>query len=126
MAQAQQLYAQWFQLADEDKDGSVGGGEAVKFFLRSGLSQAVLGQVRGRSIPDAQRRWWVFGLTVAFHASLCFCRQIWELASGGGPKLNQFQFSSAMRLVALAQVHGKTHTAGIAGGRVPKPRLGTR
>lgn len=32
------------------------------------------------------------------------CVQIWELSSGGGPKLNQFQFSSAMRLVALAQV----------------------
>jgi hypothetical protein len=29
--------------------------------------------------------------------------QIWELSSGGGAKLNQIQFSSAMRLVALAQ-----------------------
>lgn len=34
--------------------------------------------------------------------------QIWEMASGGHAHLNQFQFSSAMRLVALAQVCSRT------------------
>ncbi len=43
---AQQLYEQWFRIADADKDGAVGGAEAVNFFLRSGLPQNVLGQVR--------------------------------------------------------------------------------
>ncbi|GLC36577.1 hypothetical protein PLESTF_001275100 [Pleodorina starrii] len=71
----QQLFEQWFRIADADRDGAVGGAEAVSFFIRSGLPQAVLGQ-------------------------------IWELSSGGGPKLNQIQFSSAMRLVALAQARG--------------------
>lgn len=33
--------------------------------------------------------------------------QIWDLASGGGPALNQLQFNTAMRLVALAQVRAK-------------------
>lgn len=36
---------QWFRLADEDRDGGVGGAEAVKFFTKSGLPQDVLGQV---------------------------------------------------------------------------------
>ncbi len=40
----QQLYEQWFRIADADKDGAVGGGEAVSFFMRSGLPQGVLGQ----------------------------------------------------------------------------------
>ena len=31
-------------------------------------------------------------------------KQIWELASGGGPFLNINQFTTALRLVALAQV----------------------
>jgi len=35
----------WFKLADEDRDGVVGGAEAVKFFLKSGLPQEALGQV---------------------------------------------------------------------------------
>lgn len=47
MAAGAGLDQTWFKLADEDHDGVVGGAEAVKFFLRSGLSQAVLGQVRG-------------------------------------------------------------------------------
>jgi hypothetical protein len=37
--------------------------------------------------------------------------QIWEYASGGGASLNSFQFQTALRLVALAQV----------GGAVPQP-----
>jgi hypothetical protein len=41
------LAEQWFRLADEDKDGKIGGGEAVRFFTRSGLPKDVLGQVRG-------------------------------------------------------------------------------
>lgn len=36
----------WFRAADEDKDGVVGGAEAVKFFTRSGLAPDCLGQVR--------------------------------------------------------------------------------
>jgi hypothetical protein len=36
----------WFKQADQDRDGAVGGHEAVSFFLKSGLSQEVLGQVR--------------------------------------------------------------------------------
>ena len=39
------LIANLFRLADEDRDGAISGGEAVKFFLRSGLSQECLGQV---------------------------------------------------------------------------------
>jgi hypothetical protein len=35
----------WFRLADEDRDGGVGGAEAVRFFTKSGLPQEVLGQV---------------------------------------------------------------------------------
>eukprot|EP00879_Flechtneria_rotunda_P018144 GHRR01019030.1.p1 GENE.GHRR01019030.1~~GHRR01019030.1.p1 ORF type:complete len:320 (+),score=69.79 GHRR01019030.1:263-1222(+) len=35
----------WFRLADEDRDGGVGGAEAVKFFTRSGLPQDVLWQI---------------------------------------------------------------------------------
>lgn len=42
---AQQIYEQWFRVADEDKDGAVGGAETVRFFMRSGLQQAVLGHV---------------------------------------------------------------------------------
>jgi len=38
--------AAWFALADEDRDGAVGGAEAVRFFTRSGLPKDVLGQVR--------------------------------------------------------------------------------
>lgn len=44
-ASVNQLYEQWFQIADEDRDNTISGGEAVKFLFRSGLSQAVLGQV---------------------------------------------------------------------------------
>jgi hypothetical protein len=36
----------YFKIADADKDGMVGGGEAVQFFLKSGLHQETLGQVR--------------------------------------------------------------------------------
>ena len=44
----QQIAAQWFKYADENKSGFVEGGEAVSFFSRSGLPQDVLAQV-GRS-----------------------------------------------------------------------------
>jgi hypothetical protein len=36
---------QWFKLADEDKDGMISGGEAVRFFTKSGLPQPTLGTV---------------------------------------------------------------------------------
>lgn len=45
-AAVNQLYEQRFQIADEDRDNVISGNEAVKFLFRSGLSQAVLGQVR--------------------------------------------------------------------------------
>lgn len=38
-------YDAWFRMADEDKDGAVGGAEAVKFFMRSGLPQETLGYI---------------------------------------------------------------------------------
>jgi hypothetical protein len=44
---------QWFRAADEDRDGVVGGGEAVRFFQRSGLAQEVLGQVRSAAPAGA-------------------------------------------------------------------------
>lgn len=37
----------YFKIADADKDGVIGGGEAVQFFLKSGLPQDTLGQVGG-------------------------------------------------------------------------------
>lgn len=41
----QKLVASLFQSADEDKDGAISGGEAVRFFARSGLAQDILGKV---------------------------------------------------------------------------------
>jgi len=49
------LAEQWFRLADEDRDGKITGGEAVKFFMRSGLPKDVLGQVRWTRLQ--QRLW---------------------------------------------------------------------
>lgn len=46
---------QWFRLADEDRDGGVGGAEAVKFFTKSGLPQDVLGQVNLTSVPAVSK-----------------------------------------------------------------------
>ncbi|KAJ9522271.1 hypothetical protein QJQ45_008099 [Haematococcus lacustris] len=43
----QQLFTQWFRIADQDGDGVVGGAEAVRFFQRSALDQSTLGQVTG-------------------------------------------------------------------------------
>ena len=40
-----QIYSQWFAFADEDRDGCIGGAEAVRFFGRSGLDQQILGQI---------------------------------------------------------------------------------
>ena len=40
-----------FVLADEDKDGSISGGEAVRFFSRSGLEKSVLRQASPGSAP---------------------------------------------------------------------------
>ncbi|KAJ9523147.1 hypothetical protein QJQ45_023960 [Haematococcus lacustris] len=86
----QQLFTQWFRIADQDGDGVVGGAEAVRFFQRSALDQSTLGQV-------------------------------WELASGGAPCLNQMQFSASMRLVALAQARCHCCSTGshANGGRLP-------
>lgn len=39
------LFDNWFRVADKDRDGKVSGGEAVEFFQRSKLPQAVLFQV---------------------------------------------------------------------------------
>jgi hypothetical protein len=40
------LFDKWFKIADEDGDGKVSGGEAVKFFQRSGLPQPCLAEVQ--------------------------------------------------------------------------------
>ena len=48
MSGDQELFESWFRIADGDKDGVVGGVEAVAFFGRSGLPQATLFQVRER------------------------------------------------------------------------------
>lgn len=40
------ILEQWFRLADEDKDGLIGGAEAVRFFMKSGLAPECLSQVR--------------------------------------------------------------------------------
>ena len=49
MAGDQELFEQWFRIADADRDGAVGGSEAVAFFGRSGLPQATLFQAGGRA-----------------------------------------------------------------------------
>ena len=46
MSGDQELFESWFRVADGDRDGVVGGVEAVAFFGRSGLPQATLFQVR--------------------------------------------------------------------------------
>ena len=46
MSSDQELFESWFRVADGDKDGVVGGVEAVAFFGRSGLPQATLFQVK--------------------------------------------------------------------------------
>jgi hypothetical protein len=45
MSTDQELFEAWFRVADADRDGAVGGVEAVAFFGRSGLPQATLFQV---------------------------------------------------------------------------------
>ena len=45
MAAAQALYANWFQIADADRDGRVGGGEAISFLLRSELPKETLRRI---------------------------------------------------------------------------------
>lgn len=65
----------------------------MKFFLRSGLSQECLGQVRA--------------LHIALNSSsdpTSHHVQIWELSSGGAAKLTNPQFGAALNLVSLAQV----------------------
>jgi len=47
-----QLYGQWFDLADADKDGMVSGIEAVAFLSRSGLPKQTLAQVWEMSDTD--------------------------------------------------------------------------
>jgi hypothetical protein len=92
-----QLIATLFRLADEDRDGAIAGGEAVKFFLRSGLSQECLGQVReGGAMQYSEFRSATERLPAHF--------QIWELSSGGAAKLSTPQFGAALNLVSLAQV----------------------
>ena len=158
---------QWFRAADEDRDGVIGGAEAVKFFQRSGLAQEVLGQVReamicpecplGQMLRTArtaaprclwsqcawrgaarwlsaaaivplelafrqqrapwrtpEHRWALHGRLTAISPS-----QIWDLSSSGAASLNKVQFSTAIRLVSLAQVRaGQTSGPGCM-----RPRL---
>ncbi len=41
------LFDSWYRIADVNKDGKVGGGEAVPFLQRSGLSKDALFKVSG-------------------------------------------------------------------------------
>ena len=41
------LFDSWYRIADVNKDGKVGGGEAVPFLQRSGLSKDALFKVIG-------------------------------------------------------------------------------
>ena len=58
MSADQELFESWFRLADRSGTGALGGGDAVAFFGKSGLSQATLFQVRerGRKEQDLARR----------------------------------------------------------------------
>jgi EH domain-containing protein 1 len=47
-------YGSWFQLADEDQDGRLTGGDAVKFFSRSGLAKDMLAKIW--AIADSTRQ----------------------------------------------------------------------
>lgn len=49
------LISTLFRVADADRDGAVGGVEAVQFFARSGLPQESLGQVSVMAL--ALRAW---------------------------------------------------------------------
>lgn len=40
------VWEQYFQIADADRDGKISGGEAVAFFQKSGLPQMTLAKVR--------------------------------------------------------------------------------
>jgi hypothetical protein len=40
------LFNDWFRIADQDRDGRIGGQEAVDFLSRSGLSKDTLYRVR--------------------------------------------------------------------------------
>jgi hypothetical protein len=45
------VWEQFFQIADADRDGKISGGEAVAFFQKSGLPQMTLAKVRkGRAM----------------------------------------------------------------------------
>lgn len=51
------VWEQFFQIADADRDGKISGGEAVAFFQKSGLPQMTLAKVRkGRAMTCAQLR----------------------------------------------------------------------
>ena len=67
------LYNQWFDIADADRDGVVSGGEAVQFFMRSGLPQN----------PTLFK--------------------VWQYVAGDRPALNRKEFYTSMKLVSLAQ-----------------------
>jgi hypothetical protein len=122
-----------FTAADVDKDGAVSGGEAVKFFGRSGLPTAVLRQAsvqtQLRTGAHAQHYQFLFKGFEGRRRKVCLydgiikamlvhleedCLpcvylviQVWEMASGGTPKLNKPQFVNALRLVSLAQVRAR-------------------
>uniref|UniRef100_A0A1D1ZRW5 Uncharacterized protein n=3 Tax=Auxenochlorella protothecoides TaxID=3075 RepID=A0A1D1ZRW5_AUXPR len=95
-----ELYNQWFVLADTDKDGVVSGGEAVKFFSKSGLP----------TNPTLFK--------------------VWQYVAGDRPSLNRREFYTAMKLVSLAQLNGGVLddqaalrlVNGLA-GPVPPPKL---
>jgi len=80
MSGDQELFESWFRIADGDKDGVVGGVEAVAFFGRSGLPQATLFQVRENKVGFL--RAWVY----TWHMHACYDRANPRMAAVGGPR----------------------------------------
>ena len=120
------LFDSWYRIADVNKDGKVGGGEAVPFLQRSGLSKDALFKVSGhsccclllllltmltqtlRSEGDLRARHAVFA-NCNVSANRCMvpnavCSvQIWSVVAGESAFLTKQQFYSAMRLISVAQ-----------------------
>ena len=122
------LFDSWYRIADVNKDGKVGGGEAVPFLQRSGLSKDALFKVSGTpclrhgrpcSCEPCQ---WIFAGDLRSAASqysplarrsdeLLWRAQIWSVVAGESAFLTKQQFYSAMRLISVAQVLSWASTA---------------
>ncbi|KAK9806972.1 hypothetical protein WJX72_009114 [[Myrmecia] bisecta] len=94
-ADTERLYAAYFYIADADHDGKVQGGDAVKFFERSGLPRDLLAKVWAFS--DSARRGY----------------------------LDQRAFAKAMEYIAVAQLTGEVSNEAYQqyAGNLDPPRL---